>query len=87
MSRENTGFLSVGGAVRRRQLSLLTRNSLHNDGDEDEDVDELRDGDDDDDLYNGNDDEKNIPDNNYSLRFKRGGTVGSACDVRASSRI
>ena len=83
MSRENTGFLSVGGAVRRRQLSLLTRNSLHNDGDEDEDVDDLCDGDDDDDLFN----EKNSPDNNYSLRFKRGGTVGSACDVRASSRI
>ena len=49
MSRENTGFLSVGGAVRRRQLSLLTRNSLDNDGDEDEDVDDLCNGDDDDD--------------------------------------
>ena len=86
MSRENTGFLSVGGAVRRRQLSLLTRNSLDND------VDDLCNGDNDndndndnDDLYNGNDDERNCPDNN--CRFKRGGTIGSACDVRASLRV
>ena len=75
--------------MRRRQLSLLTRNSLDNDGDEDEDVDDLFNNDDDDevDLNNGNDGERNSPDNNYSMRFKRGGTIGSACDVRASSRI
>ena len=75
--------------MRRRQLSLLTRNSLHNDGDEDEDVDDLcnSDDDDEDDLYNSNDDERNSPGNDCNMRFKRGGTVGSACDVRASSRI
>ena len=81
MSRENTGFLSVGGAVRRRQLSLLTRNSQDNDGDEDEDLDDLfnnGDDDDEDDLYNGNDGERNSPDNNYRMRSKRGSTVGFA---------
>lgn len=72
--------------MRRRQLSLLTRNSRDNDGDEDEDVDELfNNGDDDDD--NGNDGERNSHDNNCSMRFKRGATVGSACDVRASFRV
>ena len=60
--------------MRRRQLSLLTRNSLHNDGDEDEDVDDLcnSDDDDEDDLYNSNDDERNSPGNDCNMRFKRG---------------
>ena len=76
--------------MRRRQLSLLTRNSLDNDSDEEEHVDDLCNGDDvedDDDLNDGNDDERNSPDNNYSRRSKSGGTVGSACNVRASLRV